>query len=83
MKIFAKKIWIKNIKYIFWNKYIDQILVIENKENIYRSRINHSIANIAQKMDECEINHLNILLFGLSGIGKSNLINSMMKLGNE
>jgi ABC-type phosphate transport system auxiliary subunit len=52
--------------YIFEiNECIDQISDIENKENVYHSRINHSIANIAQKMDECEINHLNILLIGL------------------
>ena len=61
------------------NKYIDQISEIENKENLFNSRINHSLEKLAQKMGKNEINHLNILLLGPSGVGKSCLINSILK----
>jgi GTP-binding protein EngB required for normal cell division len=61
------------------NKYIDQISEIENKENLYNSRINHSLEQLAQKMGKNDINHLNILLLGPSGVGKSCLINSILK----
>ena len=61
------------------NKYIDQISEIENKENLYNSRISHSLEHLAQKMGKNDINHLNILLLGPSGVGKSCLINSILK----
>ena len=65
------------------NKYIDQISAIESEGNLYNSRINHSLENIAQKMGKFEVNHLNILLIGPSGVGKSCLINSILKSENE
>ena len=65
------------------NKYIDKISEIENKDNLYSSHINHSIENLAQKFGNFEVNHLNILLIGPSGVGKSCLINSILKLEDE
>ena len=65
------------------NRYIDQISDIENKENLYSERVKYSLENLAQKMGKFAINHLNILLIGPSGVGKSCLINSILKLENE
>ena len=65
------------------NKYIDQILDVENKENLYNERVKNSLENLAQNMGKFEVNHLNILLIGPSGVGKSCLINSILKLENE
>ena len=61
------------------NEYIDQITEIENEENLFNSRINKSLENLAQNMGKNEVNHLNILLIGPSGVGKSCLINSILK----
>ena len=65
------------------NKYIDQITEIENQENLFNSRINKSLENLAQNMGKNEVNHLNILLIGPSGVGKSCLINSILKSEKE
>jgi septin family protein len=65
------------------NKYIDQITEIENEENLFNSRINKSLENLAQNMGKNEVNHLNILLIGPSGVGKSCLINSILKSEKE
>ena len=59
---------------------IDKITSIEDQDNIFISQINKSIKQLSKKMSELEVKHLNILLVGPSGVGKSFLINSILKL---
>ena len=59
---------------------IDKITSIEGQDNIFISPINKSIKQLSKKMSELEVKHLNILLVGPSGVGKSFLINSILKL---
>ena len=65
------------------NKYIDKITKIENRDNLFNNKINIYLDKMSEKMSKLEVNHLNILLIGLSGVGKSFLINSVLKLENE
>ena len=64
----------------YLNEYIENILNIENEENLFSSRIDNSIEKLSKKMSELEVKHLNILLVGPSGVGKSCLINSILNL---
>ena len=64
----------------YLNEYIENILKIENEENLFGSRIDNSIEKLSKKMSELEVKHLNILLVGPSGVGKSCLINSILNL---
>ena len=62
------------------NSIIEKITSIENSENLFGSRINESMEKLSKKMSQLEVKHLNILLVGPSGVGKSFLINSILKL---
>ena len=62
------------------NNYIDKIISIENGDNLFNSRIEQSFEKLSEKMSKFEIKHLNILLVGPSGVGKSFLINTILKL---
>ena len=66
------------------NGYIGSIMENENEENLLSLRLDHSLEKLSKKMSELEVKHLNILLLGPSGVGKSTLINSILKLdGNK
>ena len=67
----------------YLNEYIGQILEIENEGNLFSSRIDNSIEKLSKKMSELEVKNLNILLVGPSGVGKSCLINSILKLDGD
>lgn len=69
------------ISYI--NEYIEKILEIENEDNLFSSRIDNSIEILSKKMSGLEVKHLNILLVGPSGVGKSCLINSILQLDED
>ena len=72
----------KNIKNEL-NEYIKSIIEIENEDNIFTLRIDNILNRLSKQMSELEVNHLNILLLGPSGVGKSTLINSILKLNEE
>ena len=61
------------------NNIIDKITSIENNEN-FGSRIEDSMEKLSTRMAQIEVKHLNILLVGPSGVGKSFLINTVLKL---
>ena len=65
------------------DKYIDKITKIENSDNLFNFRVNNYLEKLSGKMNKLEVNHLNILLVGPSGVGKSCLINSILKLENN
>ena len=65
------------------NEYIEELFVNENKDNLFSSRINKSLEKLSKKMSEFEVKHLNILLVGPTGVGKSTLINSLLKLDED
>ena len=65
------------------NEYIEELLDNENKDNLFSSRINNSLKKLSKKMSELEVKHLNILLVGPTGVGKSTLINSLLKLDED
>ena len=62
------------------NNIIDKITSIENNENLFGSRIEDSMEKLSKRMAQLEVKHLNILLVGPSGVGKSFLINTVLKL---
>ena len=65
------------------NKYIDILLDSEKNQNIFSLRINQTLKNLSKKMNKLKVKHLNILLIGPSGVGKSYLINSILKLNKN
>lgn len=66
-----------------FNEYIKKIIDSENEENLFSLRVDNSLDKLTKKMSGQEINHLNILLLGPSGVGKSTLINSILKLDEK
>ena len=67
----------------YFNEGVKNIIEIENKENLFPSRIDNFIEESSKKMSEFEVNHLNVLLVGPSGVGKSCLINSILELDED
>ena len=65
------------------NNYIDKITSIEETKNIFSEKLNILLGEISKKMSQLAVKHLNILLVGPSGVGKSFLINSVLKLDNH
>ena len=58
---------------------IEKITSIENRENLFISRLNESMEKLSIEMGQLEVKHLNILLVGPWGVGKSFLINTILK----
>ena len=59
---------------------IDKINKTENFEIQFNERIKQTLDNLSTKMSKLNVEHLNILLIGPSGVGKSFLINTLLKL---
>ena len=55
----------------------------ENFENIFNNRIKQILTNLSTKMSKIKIEHLNILLVGPTGVGKSFLINTILQLDEK
>ena len=56
--------------------------IISNKifEEIYIKKLNNIIDNINSDLDFCKIKYLTIVVIGRSGVGKSTLINTILKV---
>ena len=67
----------------YFNEGVKNIIENENKENLFLSRIDNFIEESSKKMSEFEVKHLNVLLVGPSGVGKSCLINSILELDED
>ena len=48
-------------------------------ENVYRKKLNNEINKINQTIEFCKIDYLTIIILGKTGVGKSTLVNSMLK----
>ena len=62
---------------------IDKLNTTENFEDQLNERIRQTLDDLSNKMSKININHLNILLIGPSGVGKSFLINTLLKLDKK
>ena len=67
----------------YFNEAVKNITEIENEKNLFPSKIDNYIEKSSNKLSEFEINHLNVLLVGPSGVGKSCLINSILELNGD
>jgi GTPase SAR1 family protein len=67
----------------YFNEGVRNITEIESKENLFPSRIDNYLKKSSKKLSEFEVNHLNVLLVGPSGVGKSCLINSILELDDD
>ena len=77
-----KKIEEKNIDYDF-NDFVNQVINIECGKDIYISKIYEEINEINKINDLFEINYFTVMLIGKTGVGKSTLINNLLKLQGE
>ena len=59
---------------------IDKIILNENSENVYKKKIIDEIKKIKNNDLQHEIKYLTILVVGRKGVGKTTLINTMLKL---
>ena len=69
-----------NKKEILYDKSpISKIMEFEEISSIYKKKIEKEFLNIENDHNFCKIDYLSIILVGRSGVGKSTLINSMLK----
>ena len=66
-----------------YNEIVKSILKTENGNNIYIQKIKNEINKIKNKSSEFQIKYLTVMLVGKSGVGKSTLINGLLKLSDK
>ena len=62
-----------------YNEQISALIYTENAMDVYSNKIKKEISKITKNINEFEIKYLSIMLVGKSGVGKSTLINSVLK----
>jgi len=64
---------------------IKKLIILENAKEIFKKKIKNQIDYINENELSFKINYLTVMLLGKSGVGKSTLINSFLKLskGNK
>ena len=84
-KIFLKKIknYFEKVEFHYLNDMVKELLSLENGKEIYKQRIKYQIDDINEIEDSFKINYLTVMLLGKSGVGKSTLINSFLKLSQK
>ena len=63
-----------------YNDIVKSIIKNEKADNIYQKKIMKEVLKIKKNREEFKINFLTIMLVGKSGVGKSTLINNLLKL---
>ena len=63
-----------------YNDIVKSIIKSEKADNIYQKKIMKEVLKIKKNREEFKINFLTIMLVGKSGVGKSTLINNLLKL---
>ena len=61
------------------NTTITQITTSKEFKEIYINRINNEVDKIKKDLNFCRIDYLSIIVMGRSGVGKSSLLNGMLK----
>ncbi len=69
-----------NSKYIYCrNLQLSNITQSQQVKDIYIDKINEEVEKLNQDKNYCKINYISIILIGKTGVGKSTLINGMLK----
>ena len=66
-----------------YNDIVKKIIVYEEANIIYQKKIMKEILKIKKNKKEFKIKYLTIILVGKSGVGKSTLINNLLKLNRK
>ena len=62
---------------------VRELISLENAKEAIKQKIKNHIENINKDELSFKINYLTVMLLGKSGVGKSTLINSFLKLSKE
>ena len=68
---------------IYFNNMVNKLFKIEKASEIYGEKIKNEIINIEKNKHEFEIKYLTVMIVGKSGVGKSTLINNLLKLQGD
>ena len=66
-----------------FDDYVSKIFKYENVKNVSSNKIKRVVEKFNQDIEIFEIKYLTIMLVGKSGVGKSTLINNLLKLNPE
>ena len=83
--LFSSKIenYFQNYELRNLNDMVRELISLENAKETIKQKIKNHIENINKDELSFKINYLTVMLLGKSGVGKSTLINSFLKLSKE
>ena len=83
--LFSNKIekYLQHYKLRYLDDMVKQLISLENAKETIKQKIKNHIENINKNELSFKINYLTVMLLGKSGVGKSTLINSFLKLSKE